>query len=65
MQRETLDKHYRRAMILFSADNIEKCLIASKTISWDEFTKNNLPTPKLRENKLTFILDLKGIKFYI
>ena len=42
MEKETLDKHYRRAMILFSAYNMEKCVIVSKTIPWGEFQRNNL-----------------------
>jgi len=40
MQRETLDKHYRRAIVLSSADNVEKCVIMSATIPWDEFKMN-------------------------
>jgi hypothetical protein len=32
-------------MVLFSAYNIEKFVIASKTISWGEFEKNNLKNP--------------------
>jgi len=62
MQREALDKHYRRALVLFSAYNVEKCVIASETIPWDKFKNNNLVNPELRENALTFILDLGGIK---
>ena len=36
MQKETLDQHYRRAMVLLSAQNVEKCVIVSKTIPWSE-----------------------------
>ena len=45
IKKETLDKHFRRAMVLFSADNVEKCVIVSKTIPWDEFKKFNLVNP--------------------
>jgi len=65
MQVETLDKHYRRAMVLFSAYNVEKCVIVSRTIAWGEFKKYNLINPLLVENNLTFILDLTSIKFYM
>jgi len=45
MQKETLDNHYRRAMVLFSSFDAEKCVNASKTIAWSEFKKNNLVNP--------------------
>ena len=65
MEKETLDKHYRRAMVLLSAQNVEKCVIASKTIPWGEFEKNNLSTLKLKENISTLILNLESIKLPI
>ena len=34
MQKETLDNHYRRAIALFSAQNVEKCVIMAKIIPW-------------------------------
>jgi hypothetical protein len=65
MQKETLDQHYRRAMVLFSAQNVEKCVVASETIHWSEFNKIKLEKPSLKENRYTVYLDFASIKLYI